>query len=82
MSRLPATRTARVFNSVYVIGDDGEILDAYDKVHLVPFGEYLPFQGFLERLGIRQLIELPGGFSARAAAAHADAAAPRRPSRR
>ena len=48
----------------YVIGDDGEILDVYDKVHLVPFGEYLPFQGFLEGLGIRQITELPGGFSA------------------
>jgi apolipoprotein N-acyltransferase len=54
----------RVFNSVYVIGDDGTIEAAYDKVHLVPFGEYLPFQSFLEWLGIRQLTELPGGFSA------------------
>jgi len=55
---------ARVFNSVLVIGDDGAILDVYDKVHLVPFGEFLPFQGFLESLGIRQITELPGGFSA------------------
>lgn len=54
----------RVFNSVYVIGHDGEILSAYDKVHLVPFGEFLPFQPALESLGIRQLTTLPGGFSA------------------
>jgi apolipoprotein N-acyltransferase len=54
----------RVFNSVYVIGDTGEILSAYDKVDLVPFGEFLPLRGFFESLGIRQLIRLPGGFSA------------------
>ena len=55
---------AHIFNSVYVIGDDGGILDAYDKVHLVPFGEFLPFQPFLESLGLRQLTGIPGGFSA------------------
>ena len=54
----------RVFNSVYVINDRGEIDDAYDKVHLVPFGEYLPFQQTLESLGLQQLTKLRGGFSA------------------
>jgi apolipoprotein N-acyltransferase len=53
----------RVFNSIYVINDRGEIDDAYDKVHLVPFGEYLPFQAVLESLGLQQLTKLPGGFS-------------------
>ncbi|MEX6508851.1 apolipoprotein N-acyltransferase [Jiella sp. M17.18] len=56
--------TGRVYNSLYVINDHGEIVDARDKVHLVPFGEYLPFQSFLESLGIFQLTEMPGGFSA------------------
>ena len=37
-------RRIRAFNSIYVIDHDGTILSVYDKVHLVPFGEYLPFQ--------------------------------------
>jgi apolipoprotein N-acyltransferase len=53
----------RAYNSMYVIGSDGSILDVYDKVHLVPFGEYLPFQRFLEKLGLQNLTKQVGGFT-------------------
>ncbi|ODS01693.1 hypothetical protein AUC69_05390 [Methyloceanibacter superfactus] len=53
----------RIFNSLLVIDDGGEVLDSYDKIHLVPFGEYLPFQDFLESLGFMQLTGVRGGFS-------------------
>lgn len=31
-----------VFNRAFLLGPDGKTLGKYDKVHLVPFGEYLP----------------------------------------
>lgn len=54
----------KVYNSVLSIGNDGIIQEAADKIHLVPFGEYLPFQSILESLGLEQLTRLRGGFEA------------------
>ncbi len=58
----PDGRITRAYNSIYVIGKDGSIVSVYDKVHLVPFGEFLPFQSLLERIGFVQLTKVPGGF--------------------
>ena len=55
-------RHPAVYNSIYVIDHDGSIAALYDKVHLVPFGEYLPFQHSLELLGLEELTEQRGGF--------------------
>ena len=38
------------------------MLSVYDKLHLVPFGEYLPFQDWMEKLGFVQLTKVQGGF--------------------
>jgi apolipoprotein N-acyltransferase len=60
---LGAGQAPRYYNSVYVIDDKGQILSASDKVHLTPFGEYLPFEQLLRSMGFDNLISLPGGFS-------------------
>jgi apolipoprotein N-acyltransferase len=52
------------YNSILAIDDSGEIVDAVDKVHLVPFGEYLPFADVLERFGLTQLVAGPMNFGA------------------
>ena len=61
---LPGEFGARYFNSIYVIGKGGAVLGYADKVHLVPFGEYLPLQDWFDRLGLRQFVRVPGGFTA------------------
>ncbi len=50
------------YNSIYVLDPDGSIRGIYDKVHLVPFGEYLPFESFLEKFGLQNLTKQVGGF--------------------
>jgi apolipoprotein N-acyltransferase len=60
----PGAAMSHAYNSIYVIDHDGSVLSVYDKVHLVPFGEYLPFQDFLERLGLMQITKVQGGFIA------------------
>jgi apolipoprotein N-acyltransferase len=58
----PGTRITRAYNSIYIIDDEGNVLSIYDKLHLVPFGEYLPFQDWMEKLGFVQLTKVQGGF--------------------
>jgi apolipoprotein N-acyltransferase len=60
----PGARITRAYNSVYVISGDGSIAAVYDKLHLVPFGEYLPFEPVLEKLGLTSLTKQAGGFLA------------------
>ncbi len=59
----PPGQHSPFFNAIRVIDHEGKVLVNTDKVHLVPFGEYLPFQSFLESLGLQQLTRVRGGFS-------------------
>ncbi len=37
-------------NEVVAFGPDGTLVDRYEKVHRVPFGEYVPLRGFFSHL--------------------------------
>lgn len=51
----------RFYNSAVVIGPDGAVGDVYDKHHLVPFGEYVPFGDVMASFGIHGLAAREGG---------------------
>lgn len=41
------TQEWHYYNSALIFGADGKLAGRYDKIHLVPFGEYIPFQNLL-----------------------------------
>ncbi|MEQ1696811.1 MAG: apolipoprotein N-acyltransferase [Hyphomicrobiaceae bacterium] len=55
--------TRKAYNSLMALGANGSLVGLYDKIHLVPFGEYLPFQSTLEALGLQSLTRQRGGFA-------------------
>jgi len=61
---LPGEAVGKFFNAIQVIDDRGTILGSYDKVHLVPFGEYVPkfLDTLIKAAGLRQFVHIPGGF--------------------
>jgi len=48
-------------NSLFVL-QDGAIRGRYDKMHLVPFGEYIPFADVIKSLGVSTFIDSLIGF--------------------
>ncbi len=53
----------RFYNSVLIFAHDGQLIGVYDKAHLVPFGEYLPWRRFLSAIGLTQLVDAPSNFT-------------------
>ncbi|HXZ16767.1 MAG TPA: apolipoprotein N-acyltransferase [Roseiarcus sp.] len=60
----PSGRDAKYYNSIEIVDRDGILRERYDKQRLVPFGEYLPFEALLQKTGVTQFVQTPGGFTA------------------
>ena len=52
-----------IFNSMVVLDKNLNILDKYNKNKLVPFGEFLPFENFFNKFGIKKITQGYNSFS-------------------
>ena len=45
----------KIYNSMVVLDHKLNLLDKYNKNKLVPFGEFLPFEKFLKKIGLKKI---------------------------
>ncbi len=54
----------KIYNSLVLLNNDSELLYKYNKNKLVPFGEFLPFENFFKRVGLKKITQGYQSFSA------------------
>ena len=50
-------KETEIFNSMVLLDNNLELISVYDKNKLVPFGEYLPFENFFKKYGLKKIFD-------------------------
>jgi len=49
------TEKKKIYNSLVVLDNKLNLLHEYNKIKLVPFGEFLPFESFFKKIGLKKI---------------------------
>ena len=57
------TNRNKFFNSFSMFDNKLNLIDSYDKINLVPFGEFIPFENILNKIGFKAITNDFGSFN-------------------
>ena len=56
--------SSKIYNSMVILDNKLNLLNKYNKINLVPFGEFLPFEKFFKKIGLKKISYGYDSFSA------------------
>ena len=47
--------SSKIYNSLVILDNNLNLINEYNKIKLVPFGEFLPFENFFKKIGLKKV---------------------------